>query len=85
MISASQQKRIRQPVQERDVTKFIECIIYRYLTKILNKVIKEYNITEQDAEDLRDRLVNMNIIEVCIEKYDDEHQTNQKIEETLYL
>ena len=72
MLSAAQQKRIRQPVQERDATKFIECIIYRYLTKILNKVVQEYNISEQDAEILRDRLVNMNLIEVVVEQEEEE-------------
>ena len=49
---------------EQDAIRFLECTTYRYLMRILDKVILAYNISPNDAEILRDKLVNMNVIEV---------------------
>jgi hypothetical protein len=38
--------------------------------RVLDKVILEYNISRTDAEILRDKFVNMNIIEVIEEEED---------------
>jgi len=68
MVTKAALKKLRAETTEQDVTKFLECVIYRYLNKILNKVVKEYNLSEQDAEILRDRMVNMNLIQVSLEE-----------------
>jgi hypothetical protein len=34
--------------------------------------VKEYNLSEQDAEILRDRMVNMNLIAVSLEEEEEE-------------
>jgi len=74
MITKAVLKKLRAETTEQDVTKFLECVIYRYLNKILNKVVKEYNLSEQDAEILRDRMVNMNLIQVSLEAEEEEAQ-----------
>ena len=72
MVTKALLKKLRAETTERDVTKFLECVIYRYLNKILNKVVKEYNLSEQDAEILRDRMVNMNLIQVSLEQEEED-------------
>jgi hypothetical protein len=74
MITKAVLKKLRAETTEQDVTKFLECVIYRYLNKILNKVVKEYNLSEQDAEILRDRMVNMNLIQVSLEQEEESQE-----------
>lgn len=65
-------KLLRSDPTEEDARLFLERVTYRYLTRILNKVIELYNIPKQDAEILHDRFVNMNLIETVIDDEDDE-------------
>ena len=60
-------KILRQQPTEDAAKKFLERVLYRYLNKIIDKVVQEYDISEQDAEMLRDKLVNLNLIECCLE------------------
>jgi FKBP-type peptidyl-prolyl cis-trans isomerase (trigger factor) len=78
MITKAVLKKLRAETTEQDVTKFLECVIYRYLNKILNKVVKEYNLSEQDAEILRDRMVNMNLIQVSLEQEEEEEAQEEE-------
>jgi hypothetical protein len=63
-------KILRAKPTEETAKKFLERITYRYLMRVLDKVILEYNISRTDAEILRDKFVNMNIIEVIEEEED---------------
>jgi hypothetical protein len=65
-------KQLRQTPTEDDARRFIERLTYRYLNRVLDEVIRLYNIPQADAEILRDRLVNMNLIEALIEEEDDD-------------
>ena len=76
-ISKALLKRIRAATTEKDAMQFLECVLYRYLNKILDKVIEEYNISPQDALILRDRLVNMNQLEVSAEEEEEEPATTE--------
>ena len=78
MVTKTVLKKLRAETTEQDVTKFLECVIYRYLNKILNKVVKEYNLSEQDAEILRDRMVNMNLIQVSLEQEEEEEAQEEE-------
>jgi hypothetical protein len=60
-------KILRQQPTEDAAKQFLERVLYRYLNKIIDKVVQEYDISEQDANTLRDKLVNMNLIECCVE------------------
>lgn len=66
-------KILRAKPTEEMAKKFLERIMYRYLMRVLDKVVLEYNISRTDAEILRDKFVNMNIIEV-VEESDDEDE-----------
>lgn len=61
-------KILRAKPTEEMAKKFLERITYRYLMRVLDKVVLEYNISRTDAEILRDKFVNMNIIEVVEEE-----------------
>ena len=74
-ISKALLNRIRAATTEQDATQFLECVLYRYLNKILDRVIEEYNIQPQDAIILRDRLINMNLIMVSAEETEEEETT----------
>jgi hypothetical protein len=60
-------KILRQQPTEDAAKQFLERVLYRYLNKIIDKVVQEYDISEQDANTLRDKLVNLNLIECCVE------------------
>ena len=60
-------KILRKPTTDEDAKRLLERMLYRYLSKIITKVVQEYDISEQDAEMLHDKLVNMNLIECCVE------------------
>jgi hypothetical protein len=71
-MTSTQQKKtvakiLRQQPTEDAAKKFLERVLYRYLNKIIDKVVQEYDISEQDANTLRDKLVNLNLIECCVE------------------
>jgi len=68
---------LRSDPTEEDARLFLERVTYRYLTRVLNKVIELYNIPKQDAEILHDRFVNMNLIETVIEEEESEEATDQ--------
>lgn len=65
-------KRLRAPPTEEDARNFLARITYRYLNRILDEVVRICSISQEDADILRDRLVNMNLIEVIVEEDDTE-------------
>jgi hypothetical protein len=65
------QLRVREPTQ-RETVRFLESIFYRYLERILNKVIYTYEVHPEDAAILHDKLLNMNLLEVVEEEEDDQ-------------
>ena len=67
------QLRVREPTQ-RETTRFLESIFYRYLERILYKVIYTYEVPPEDAAILHDKLLNMNLLEVVEEEEDDQDQ-----------
>lgn len=69
-------KRLRLPPTEEDACRFLERVTYRYLNRILDEVVRLYEIAPEDAEVLRDRLVNMNLIEVVVEQEEDQEEEN---------
>jgi len=71
-------KILRSDPTEEDARLFLERVTYRYLTRVLNKVIELYNIPKQDAEILHDRFVNMNLIETVIEEEESEEEANDQ-------
>jgi hypothetical protein len=67
------QLRVREPTQ-RETVRFLESIFYRYLERILNKVIYTYDVPPEDAAILHDKLLNMNLLELVEEEEDDQDQ-----------
>jgi len=63
------QLRVRPPT-EHETVRFLESMFQRYLERILNKVIRLYDVSPDDAAILHDKLLNMNLLEV-IEEEDD--------------
>ena len=63
------QLRVRPPT-EYETVRFLESLFQRYLERILNKVIRLYEVSPDDAAILHDKLLNMNLLEV-VEEEDD--------------
>jgi hypothetical protein len=64
------QLRVRPPT-EQETVRFLESMFQRYLERILNKVIRLYEVSPDDAAILHDKLLNMNLLEVIEEEEDD--------------
>ena len=74
-------KIIKTKTTEEDVIRFMECVTYRYLSRILEKVVNIYNISKENAEILHDRFVNMNLIEVRVEEEEEEDEKEDEEED----
>lgn len=71
-------KIIKTKTTEEDVIRFMECVTYRYLSRILEKVVNIYNISKENAEILHDRFVNMNLIEVRVEEEEEDEKEDEE-------